>query len=215
MGNTAISASSITSNPLCWASPRVTGDGYVGCDVVAYCVDSIGSPLPLVGRYVSIQIVGSSSDSYGNANILTLCEVKVCPLSNCICGDSVYPNTCPPSPPSPSPPPTPPPLPPAPPFPPLQAAGYCPNLAQGKSVAQSSTYLGFAASNAVDGNANPQWGGFSCTSTTATSPGFELSPWWYVDLGSPLTVAQVFIKNRQDCCSGEMLLLFMHMYILS
>ena len=106
MGNNPVSASTITSNPLCWASPRVTGDGYVGCDVVAYCVDSFGYPTPLNGRYVSIQITGNTSDGtganggegapdYSKLNILMLCEVKVCPLSDCICGDSVYPNTCP------------------------------------------------------------------------------------------------------------------------
>lgn len=72
----------------------------MGDDVAVACVDSYGTPTPLVGRYLSIQIMGNTSDAvsttvasenYAVANVLTLCEVKVCPLSSCICGDSVYP----------------------------------------------------------------------------------------------------------------------------
>ena len=96
---------------------------------------------------------------------------------------------------------SPPPVPPAPPFPPVQAAGYCSNLAQGKTASQISTYAGntspyYPAGPAylsVDGNANPDYNsGASCSHTG----GSELSPWWYVDLGSAQIVAQVFIKNR-------------------
>ena len=113
--------------------------------------------------------------------------------------------------------PFPPPLPPAPPFPPIQAAGYCPNLAQGKTAAQSTTHSshGFVASNAVDGQAGctdvngVSQSGFSHTADSG--PGGELSPWWTVDLGSPVTVAQVFVKNRANCCSGESDLIKYHL----
>lgn len=80
-----------------------------------------------------------------------------------------------------------------------QADGYCPNLAQGMLAYQSSVLYNALPAFALDGNANPDaGGGSSCTHTDA-----ELSPWWSVDLGSPHPVAQVFIKNRNDCCSGN------------
>ena len=104
----------------------------------------------------------------------------------------------PPSPPSPpSPPPSP--------YPPVQATGYCPNLALGRFAAQSSTSGLMYASTAVDGNAYPYVFGNSCSQTWDSGPPISLlhSPWWYVDLGSPVAVSQFFIKNRGDCCGGE------------
>ncbi|KAI8512312.1 hypothetical protein Bbelb_089510 [Branchiostoma belcheri] len=49
---------------------------------------------------------------------------------------------------------------------------------------------------AVDGNRSPHWNHNSCTHTHG-----ENDPWWYVDLGSSVTVDHVTIVNRRDCCS--------------
>ena len=105
--------------------------------------------------------------------------------------------------------------PPNPPFPPRQAPGYCSNLAQGKNAYQISTrnFSGdggkdFSASKAVDGNFNcgTPGGSENFISSTYWDTSGPLSPWWYVDLDSTQTVAQVFIKNRVTCCSGDQII---------
>lgn len=70
-----------------------------------------------------------------------------------------------------------------------------PNLAQGKPATQSSTYLGIAASVAVDGNTNGNY--FSHTNSDAQA-------WWQVDLGSRYAINQVKIWNRTDCCAERL-----------
>ncbi|KAK7508151.1 hypothetical protein BaRGS_00000390 [Batillaria attramentaria] len=81
-------------------------------------------------------------------------------------------------------------------FPAMAIAVY-PNVAVGKVAKQSSTFeAGGAASRAVDGNADPEWAGQSCTHTAF---GLDNS-WWYVDLGGNYIIQSVVITNRKDCC---------------
>lgn len=69
------------------------------------------------------------------------------------------------------------------------------NIARGKPTKQSATGSGGVASRAVDGNANPQWNGRSCTLTPRLR-----GAWWRVDLQMMYAVAKVKITNRGDCC---------------
>ena len=49
------------------------------------------------------------------------------------------------------------------------------------------------ASRAIDGNNANYWSNGSCSST-----GYELSPWWYVDLHARYPVSAVAITNAAD-----------------
>ena len=69
------------------------------------------------------------------------------------------------------------------------------NAAKRKPAAQSSTCCGGVPSRGNDGNANPSWGGRSCTATQRQG-----RPWWRVDLQRVTTVGKVKITNRNDCC---------------
>jgi hypothetical protein len=71
------------------------------------------------------------------------------------------------------------------------------NLATNKTATQSSTYPGYPASNAVDGNTD---GSVPHGSVTVTASGTEANPWWQVDLGTLAVVDSVVIWNRTDCC---------------
>ena len=73
------------------------------------------------------------------------------------------------------------------------------NIARGKPAAQSSTYPGGKASNAVDGNRNPNWSGRSCTHTHK-----QMYPWWRVDLKRFYLVGKVSLTNRGDCCGNRL-----------
>ena len=55
------------------------------------------------------------------------------------------------------------------------------------------------SSKAVDGNENGEYIVGSCTNTDALQP-----TWWQVDLLSVLTLAEIHIYNRVDCCSGRL-----------
>ncbi|XP_070555725.1 uncharacterized protein [Ptychodera flava] len=75
------------------------------------------------------------------------------------------------------------------------------NVAVGKPAWQSSNWSGTStADKAVDGNANPQWSGNSCTATNQNQ-----DAWWKTDLQSRHTVGQVVLTNRQDCCPERLL----------
>jgi hypothetical protein len=51
---------------------------------------------------------------------------------------------------------------------------------------------------AIDGNANSEWGGGSCTHT-------DLAPaWWQVDLGQQSTVTKVNVWHRSGCCPDRL-----------
>jgi hypothetical protein len=80
-------------------------------------------------------------------------------------------------------------------------AGAQTNLAAGRNAAQSSTYTGFPASLAVDGNTD---GNASDGSVTITGSGSENNPWWQVDLGSSVALSSIVIWNRTDCCGARL-----------
>ncbi|XP_015755647.1 PREDICTED: receptor-type tyrosine-protein phosphatase delta-like [Acropora digitifera] len=66
-----------------------------------------------------------------------------------------------------------------------------PNLAVNQPATQASVFQGSQASRAVDGNKNRDWDLGSCMHTQVQN-----DPWWRVDLGASLSVAEVFIVNR-------------------
>lgn len=75
-----------------------------------------------------------------------------------------------------------------------------PNLAQGKTATQSTTYFALgAASHAVDGSTDGSIPNGSVTHSDA-----ELSPWWQVDLGSVQNAGRIDLYNRTDCCSDRL-----------
>ncbi|XP_061463143.1 fucolectin-like isoform X2 [Rhineura floridana] len=81
--------------------------------------------------------------------------------------------------------------------------GVAHNLAKGRPACQSSTLsnpIVGTASKAVDGNCSGEW--FKDGSCTHT--GWDMEPWWYVDLGGQYAISAVVVKNREDCC-GERL----------
>lgn len=83
------------------------------------------------------------------------------------------------------------------------AEASAPNLAQGKTATQSSTYTGGdgtgPASRAVDGNVN---GDFTQGSVTHTLK--DAGAWWRVDLGAEVAVGDIEIWNRMDTATVDM-----------
>jgi hypothetical protein len=75
------------------------------------------------------------------------------------------------------------------------------NLAYLRPTAQSSSYgAGQGHSGlAVDGNVDGNYGGGSVTHTSA-----QFQPWWQVDLGAPMSIGQLVINNRTDCCGDRL-----------
>nr|4GWI_A Chain A, Platelet aggregation factor Sm-hPAF [Streptococcus mitis]4GWJ_A Chain A, Platelet aggregation factor Sm-hPAF [Streptococcus mitis] len=67
------------------------------------------------------------------------------------------------------------------------------NIARGKQASQSSTAHGGAATRAVDGNVDSDYGHHSVTHTN-----FEDNAWWQVDLGKTENVGKVKLYNRGD-----------------
>ena len=75
--------------------------------------------------------------------------------------------------------------------------GATANLALGKTATQSSTTEG-SAGKAVDGNTSGNfWGDFSVSST-----GWEVNPWWQVDLGEIANITEMKVWGRTDCCQA-------------
>ena len=74
------------------------------------------------------------------------------------------------------------------------------NVAFKKETWQSSTYSydngrkHKPSALAVDGNADPDWRGGSCSQT-----GNENNPWWMVDLGQTHLIARILVTSRGDC----------------
>jgi len=84
----------------------------------------------------------------------------------------------------------------------LRFADPNPNLAFNKTTYQSTTapIACCNASNAADGKADGNFDHCSCTHTVN-----EAQPaWWAVDLGVAVTVAEVVITTRSDCCSERL-----------
>ena len=65
------------------------------------------------------------------------------------------------------------------------------DLAFNQPTDQVSVSYGGVASRAVDGNNNTDWSRGSCMHTEE-----EKDPWWRVDLGASVPVAEVVIVNR-------------------
>ena len=65
------------------------------------------------------------------------------------------------------------------------------DLALNQPASQASVYQGKGASLAVDGNNNTDFSQGSCIHTNS-----QKDPWWRVDLGASLPVAEVVIVNR-------------------
>ena len=70
-----------------------------------------------------------------------------------------------------------------------------PNLAQGKSATQSSTYATAVATLAVDGKTD---GVFADASVSIA--GYAANAWWQVDLGASAKISTIGIWGRTDCC---------------
>ncbi|XP_067027641.1 uncharacterized protein [Acropora muricata] len=70
-------------------------------------------------------------------------------------------------------------------------SSYISNLALNQPATQSSVFDSKGASLAVDGNKNTDFNQGSCIRTNR-----ENDPWWRVDLGASLPVAEVVIVNR-------------------
>ena len=64
-------------------------------------------------------------------------------------------------------------------------------MALNQPATQASVFQGKGASLAVDGNRNRNFSQGSCIHTRTQN-----DPWWRVDLGASLPVAEVFIVNR-------------------
>lgn len=75
------------------------------------------------------------------------------------------------------------------------------NLAYLRPTSQSSNFgAGQGDSGrAVDGNVDGNYGRGSITHTAG-----QAQPWWQVDLGGPISIGQVLIHNRTDCCSDRL-----------
>jgi len=77
--------------------------------------------------------------------------------------------------------------------------GNLENLARGRPTKQSSTSKNGNSSRAVDGNADSQYSGLSCTHTK-----MEVGAWWRVDLGHEKNVGKIIVVNRADCCAERL-----------
>jgi len=67
------------------------------------------------------------------------------------------------------------------------------NVALNKPAKQSRTYMGNAASRAVDGNTNKFYSGKSCSTTAA-----KMNRFWAVTLGETYEINNIVIHNRLD-----------------
>ncbi len=74
------------------------------------------------------------------------------------------------------------------------------NVAELKPASQTSEGFGGAASRAVDGNTDGNYG--SNSTTHSGSP--DRNNWWQVDLGANFAIDSIAIWNRTDCCQGRL-----------
>ena len=68
------------------------------------------------------------------------------------------------------------------------------NLAEMGTAKQSSSYQGFNASKALDGNRNQSWSGRSCGHTAVG----QTEAWWRLDIGQPANIYNIVIYYRND-----------------
>ncbi len=71
------------------------------------------------------------------------------------------------------------------------------NLAQGKTATQSATYSTAGAGLAVDGKTDGAY-----PDGSVSIAGYNVSPWWQVDLGASATLSSLTIWGRTDCCAS-------------
>ncbi|XP_047455193.1 fucolectin-5 [Mugil cephalus] len=75
------------------------------------------------------------------------------------------------------------------------------NVALRGKATQSDQYehIFGMASNAIDGNRNPNFGVGSCSHTEE-----EMDPWWRVDLLESYVITSITVTNRGDCCEDRL-----------
>ena len=73
------------------------------------------------------------------------------------------------------------------------------NLAEGRPTTASSVGWGGDTGRAVDGNTDGNYANNSVTHT-----GFDVQPWWQVDLGQLRSIQSVQLFNRTDCCVARL-----------
>lgn len=82
------------------------------------------------------------------------------------------------------------------------------NWALSKPTFQSSTFGEFLSYRAVDGNVDGDIFQGGCSHTRS-----QADPWWVVDLGQRITVTNVTVVNRVDCCGELSLRQFMEVVL--
>ncbi|XP_071096402.1 CD209 antigen-like protein 2 [Haliotis cracherodii] len=82
------------------------------------------------------------------------------------------------------------------------------NFALGKPATTSSTWVSYNGSLATDGNTDGDWESESCFATNIQ----DSAPWWMVDLEQVITVDNVVIYNRADCCGERLQMLTVTVY---
>ena len=68
------------------------------------------------------------------------------------------------------------------------------NLAEMGSAKQSSSYRGFNAAKALDGNRNQKWSGGSCGRTAVG----QTEAWWRLDNGQRVNIYNIVIYYRKN-----------------
>ena len=68
------------------------------------------------------------------------------------------------------------------------------NLAQIGTAKQSSSYRGFNAAKALDGNRNQSWSGGSCGHTAEG----QTEAWWRLDIGQRANIYNIVIYYREN-----------------
>jgi hypothetical protein len=81
-----------------------------------------------------------------------------------------------------------------------RSAGIPTNIALGKTASQSSTDFGGLAARTNDDNTNGNY----LAGASVNHTGFQVRPWWQVDLGSQRLVNSVEVYNRTDCCTNRL-----------
>ena len=69
------------------------------------------------------------------------------------------------------------------------------NYARGGIATSSSVLINGRPQNAIDGTVDGDFNHGSCTHTAE-----EYEPWWQVEFTKQISVREVIITNRADCC---------------
>ena len=68
------------------------------------------------------------------------------------------------------------------------------NLAEMGTAKQSSSYQGFNAAKALDGNRNQNWFGYSCGHTAVN----QAKAWWRLNIGQRVNIYNIVIYYREN-----------------